>query len=266
MLLGRQSPMVAGYAPRLLYPIPRSEGRNRLGLDEPLPFTGVDLWHAYEISWLEIAGKPVVRVGRFTVPATSPNLVESKSFKLYLNSLNNARFASEAAVREILRRDLAAVVGAQVEVELFPPDDPRLACAVPPGICLDALPAAPPAGEPAPEMLALAEGEPVEECLYSHLLRSLCPVTGQPDWATVCFHYRGRPLEHGALLGYIVAYREHREFHEQCVERMFRDILAACGPEFLQIQALYTRRGGLDICPLRSTGPEALSLPRTGRQ
>jgi 7-cyano-7-deazaguanine reductase len=266
MLLGRQAPDVADYAPHLLYPIPRGEGRSRLGLGATLPFTGVDLWHAYEISWLESTGKPVVRVGRFAIPATSPAMVESKSFKLYLNSLNNTRFAGEAEVRETLRRDLGAAVGADLEVTLLQPDDPRLATAVPPGICLDSLPVSPPAGEPVAQMLALAGEDLVEEHLYSHLLRSLCPVTGQPDWATVCCHYRGRPLERGSLLHYIVAYRQHREFHEQCVERMFRDILAACRPAYLRIQALYTRRGGLDICPLRSSDPAAEPLPRTGRQ
>ena len=267
LLLGRRTPVVDAYSPELLYPIPRAHARRELGLAEPAPFTGVDVWYAYELSWLDPRGKPVVRVGCLTVPANSPVMVESKSLKLYLNSLNNTRLDSDRAASELIRRDIGAVVGSAVELVLFEPDDPALAGASPRGVCLDPLPVTVPEGGPRPELVAMTDGEVLEEQLYSHLLRSLCPVTGQPDWATVWVHYRGRPVDHRALLRYILAYRQHQAFHEQCVEQMYRDIHATCEPEYLAVQALYTRRGGLDISPLRcSPGSAAEPLPRLNRQ
>jgi 7-cyano-7-deazaguanine reductase len=266
MPLGRQTPVVEHYAPELLFPIPRSAGRATLGCQDALPFCGVDLWHAYEISWLDAGGKPVVRVGRISIPATSPNLVESKSFKLYLNSLNNTRFGSEGEVAALIRQDIAGVVGSGIDLELLEPDHPSLAGGHLAGHCLDDLAVAVPEGEPSGELLQLRPGQVGEEQLYTHLLRSLCPVTGQPDWASVWIHYRGPMLEHSSLLRYIIAYRRHQEFHEQCVERMFCDVHAQIAPEFLHIQAFYTRRGGLDINPLRSTDPAARPLPRLNRQ
>lgn len=266
MLLGRDAPVVEHYAPELLYPIPRSEARRALGITDPLPFSGVDLWHAYEMSWLDAVGRPVARVGRFTIPASSPCMVESKSFKLYLNSLNNMRFPSEDAARETICSDISAVAGADVTLELLSPDDPTLAGGSLHGLCLDDRAVAVPDGEPLGEMLSVRAGEVVEQHYYSHLLRSLCPVTGQPDWATVWLRGRGQPLDPDSLLGYLLAYRRHQEFHEQCVERMFRDLLQHWSPESLTIQAFYTRRGGLDINPLRSTDPHARPLPRLNRQ
>ena len=156
MLLGRRTPIARDYAPELLYPIPRAPARRDIGLTEPLPFAGVDVWYAYELSWLDAQGKPVARVGRFTVPAASPNMVESKSFKLYLNSLNNTRLESDEAASEIIRRDVGAVVGAAVQLELFGPDDPGLVGTRLHGICLDPLPVAVPEKGPRPELLALA--------------------------------------------------------------------------------------------------------------
>ena len=266
MLLGRQTPAVEHYAPELLYPIPRASGRATLGCEGATPFCGIDLWHAYEISWLDSQGRPLVRVGRVSIPATSPNLVESKSFKLYLNSLNNTRFASEDEVAALIRRDIAAVVGSEIGLDLLAADDPALAGGHLAGRCLDELEVAVPEGEPSADMLQLRPGQAGDEQVYTHLLRSLCPVTGQPDWASVWVHYRGPLLEHSSLLRYILAYRRHQEFHEQCVERMFCDIHARLAPEFLHIQAFYTRRGGLDINPLRSTDPAARPLPRLNRQ
>lgn len=265
MLLGKHTPVVQEYSPQLLFPIPRSEGRDRLGLAEPVPFFGVDIWHAYEMSWLDAGAKPVVRVGRFAIPASSPNMVESKSFKLYLNSLNSTRFASDGEAQATIITDISAVAGAPVKLELYDVADPRLAGIRLDGLCLDDLDVTVQEGEPDAASLS-AVGEPVEERLYSHLLRSLCPVTGQPDWATVWIHYCGRSIAHGTLLKYIIAYRQHQEFHEQCVERMFRDISAHCKPETLHIQAFYTRRGGLDINPFRSTDPDARPQSRLNRQ
>jgi len=266
MLLGTHTPVVEEYSPQLLYPMPRSEGRGRLGLNEPLPFAGADLWHAYEMSWLDQTGKPVARVGRFTIGASSPNMVESKSFKLYLNSLNSTRFISAAQASDTIKRDIGKTVGEDVALELFDPDDPSLAGAKLVGVCLDDLPVATRGLEPDANMLRMQPEEFVEEQLYSHLLRSLCPVTGQPDWATVWLHYRGTGIDHASLLQYIIAYRQHQEFHEQCVERIYNDIWRRCAPELLQIQAFYTRRGGLDINPFRSNDPAARPLPRLNRQ
>jgi 7-cyano-7-deazaguanine reductase len=231
-----------------------------------VPFYGVDLWHAYEMSWLDATGKPLARVGRFSVPASSPSIVESKSFKLYLNSLNSLRFASEAEASATITADISSVAGATVTLELLSVEDPALAGATLTGQCLDELAVSAVPAQPDVEQLQLRAGQPVEETLYSHLLRSLCPVTGQPDWASVWIHYRGKPLDHSALLHYLLAYREHQEFHEQCVERMFRDLSLRCEPDMLQVQAFYTRRGGLDINPFRTTDPNAQALPRLNRQ
>jgi 7-cyano-7-deazaguanine reductase len=266
MLLGKQTPVIDEYSPQVLFPIPRKEGRGNLGLDSAMPMAGADLWHAYEMSWLDSKGKPVVRVGRFTIPSDSPNMVESKSFKLYLNSLNNIRFDDEAALRATIERDLATTIGAEISLDLLDPADPSLAGATLQGQNLDSLDVSVGHSEPGADMILVDNARQLEERLYSHLLRSLCPVTGQPDWASVWLHYRGAALDHAALLTYLIAYRQHQEFHEQCVERMFQDIYHRCCPEFLHIQAFYTRRGGLDINPFRSTDPAATPLPRLNRQ
>jgi len=265
LLLGETGPALDHYAPDVLYPIPRAEGRGQLGLDATPPFFGCDLWHLYEMSWLDGEGAPVARVGRLTVPAHSPCMVESKSLKLYLNSLNNTEFASEEKLRATVCRDLGRVVEAQVTLALCPPDDPSLAGGTLRGECLDGLSV--PVPDPAPQADMLETmGKVVDETLYSHLFRSLCPVTGQPDWASLWIRYRGKRLVRAALLGYLLAYRNHREFHEQCVERIFLDIHRRFEPDVLEVQGLYTRRGGLDINPLRSTCVDALPLPRLDRQ
>jgi len=266
LLLGKQTPVVDAYTPELLYPIPRSLARSTLGLSESLPFSGVDLWHAYELSWLDSSGKPVAQVGRFTVPATTPNIVESKSFKLYLNSLNNSRFESSEEARRCIETDIGRAAGAAVALELFDVDDTSLNGTGLGGIALDRAEIT--EQREAPDALALVVDSALvrEEMLYSHLLRSLCPVTGQPDWATLWIHYKGGAIDHSSLLSYIISYRDHQEYHEQCVERMFLDIWSRLEPEFLHIQAFYTRRGGLDINPFRSTDPAAKALPRLNRQ
>ena len=265
LLLGKNVPVADQYSPSLLYPIPREAARATLGLTDGVPFFGVDLWHAYEVSWLDERGKPEVRVGRFFVPAESPFMVESKSFKLYLNSLNGTAYSNERQVHETITRDISAVVGSDVELELLPVDAPELEGGVPEGDCLDGLEVSIDDSPPGIELLRAAE-EVAEESLYSHLLRSLCPVTGQPDWATVYLHYRGKKIDRKSLLRYLIAFRKHQEFHEQCVERMFVDLHGLMAPDFLEIQAFYTRRGGLDINPFRSTDPAAVPLSRMNRQ
>jgi 7-cyano-7-deazaguanine reductase len=266
MVLGRHTPVLQEYSPQILHAIPRATARQQLGISSTLPFNGADLWHAYEMSWLDSIGKPVVRVGRFTVPASSPCIVESKSFKLYLNSLNSTRFATLEEAQATIVKDISGAAGESVELQLLGVGDPLLAGTPLPGQCLDDVPVEPRSGAPQAEQLKVQPGPHVEEVLYSHLLRSLCPVTGQPDWATVWLHYRGAALEHSSLLQYIIAYRAHQEFHEQCVERMFCDLTQRCEPQFMHLQAFYTRRGGLDINPFRSTDAAARPLPRLDRQ
>ena len=253
--LGKATEYQSHYAPELLYPIPRQLKRSELGIaDGALPFVGEDLWNAYELSWLNPKGKPVVAVGTFRVPADSPNLIESKSFKLYLNSFNQSTFADAETVAQTLERDLSAAAGKPIGVALEPlADRPQAVIAIPEGICLDDLDIACDRYQPAPELLTTQAGEVVEETLFSHLLKSNCLVTGQPDWAMVVIRYRGQPIDRAGLLRYIVSFRNHNEFHEQCVERIFTDIQKHCAPEALAVHARYTRRGGLDINPFRST-------------
>jgi len=254
--LGKPTEYRADYAPELLYPISRQLKRDELGIEPAaLPFVGEDIWNAYELSWLNPQGKPVVALASFRVPADSPNLVESKSFKLYLNSFNQTVFADPATVGATLARDLSAAAGAPVGVNI---EDlrrrPQVSVDYPAGTLLDELDIACDTYQPAPELLQAVDGKQVEETLYSHLLKSNCLVTGQPDWAMVVIRYRGRPIDHAGLLRYIVSFRNHNEFHEQCVERIYCDIRRRCAPEALAVHARYTRRGGLDINPFRSSG------------
>ncbi|HPG93797.1 MAG TPA: NADPH-dependent 7-cyano-7-deazaguanine reductase QueF [Dokdonella sp.] len=253
--LGKISAGSACYDPSLLFPIPRSSGRSALAFGPSLPFHGVDIWNAYELSWLDARGKPQVGLGEFRIPASSPNLIESKSLKLYLNSLNELRCVDTAQVRALLIADLSAAAGADVGVELCRiGTGPASTLATLAGECIDDLDIAiEHYGPPQSELLARTVDAPrVEESLVSHLLKSNCPVTGQPDWASVQVVYAGARIERAGLLRYLVSYRNHDDFHEQCVERIFRDILARCAPERLTVQARYTRRGGLDINPWRS--------------
>ena len=255
--LGQPSAYRDQYAPELLFPIARQLKRDELGLHaDALPFVGEDLWNAYELSWLDARGKPVVALGCLRVPADSPCLIESKSLKLYLNSLNQTCFADAAAVEATVARDLTQAAGAAVRVTLTPlAQRPARQVGYPAGQLLDDLEIECDTYALAPQLLRCdpAGGE-VSETLYSHLLKSNCLVTGQPDWGTLVVRYSGRAIDRAALLRYIVSFRTHNEFHEQCVERVFCDILARCAPRALAVWARYTRRGGLDINPFRSTG------------
>ncbi|WP_313622573.1 NADPH-dependent 7-cyano-7-deazaguanine reductase QueF [Achromobacter sp.] len=252
--LGQSVAYASQYDPSLLFPIARAHNRAALNLHaDNLPFQGVDLWNAYELSWLDAKGKPRVAMATFSVPADSPNIIESKSFKLYLNSFNQTRLVNSAALRGRLERDLSAAAGAPVGLDFFLPQRfSELQMGELEGIYIDKLDIEIDTYEPAPELLRTRPGDVVEETLASRLLKSNCPVTGQPDWATVQIRYRGAPIDRESLLRYVVSFRQHAEFHEHCVERIFSDIMQACGPQHLTVYARYTRRGGLDINPWRS--------------
>ena len=252
--LGKTSAYQTQYAPELLFPIPRQGKRDELGLTGTLPFFGVDIWNAYELSWLNMRGKPQVAIAAITVPADSPNIIESKSFKLYLNSFNQTRLANSDALLALLQEDLSAGFGATVHISLTQPEGfEKVRMGELDGVLLDRLDLDIDHYKPSPELLKAAQGEaPVEEKLLSHLLKSNCLVTGQPDWASVQIHYVGPQIEQEGLLRYLIGFREHNEFHEQCVERIFTDIFRQCAPTKLAVYARYTRRGGLDINPWRS--------------
>lgn len=259
--LGRLVDYPRHYDPGLLFPIARTLGRTAIALaaDAPLPFTGHDRWHAYELSWLDARGKPVVQTATFTVPVDSPNLIESKSLKLYLNSFNASRFPDAEAVHARIVSDLSRVAEAQVEMQFGLPPILQEAGV----IDLDAIDVAIDDYGPPNSSHLSSSGSVVEQRLRSGLLKSNCPVTGQPDWADVRIDYRGPQIDPAGLLRYLVSFRDHAEFHEQCVERIFTDIVARCRPEWLSVEARYTRRGGLDINPWRAT--PGLAVPTAVR-
>ncbi len=260
--LGRATDYPQTYAPDLLFPIARQQSREALGLVEPLPFKGADIWNAWELTWLGPNGVPRVATAEVRIPATSPRLVESKSLKLYLGSFAMTQFEHDDAVLATLTKDLAAAVGAEVEVVL----DPDVAICALAGDCVDGLDVACDAADIAPQLLHADAGERVAESLHSHLLRSLCPVTSQPDMASLVVTYKGPRIDRAALLAYVVSFRQHQDFHETCVERIFVDILERCRPEQLAVHARYTRRGGIDINPYRSNGDERPANTRLWRQ
>jgi 7-cyano-7-deazaguanine reductase len=267
--LGKSSAYVATYSPHLLFPIPRAPKWAELGLTAAtLPYQGVDLWNCYELSWLLPSGKPVVAIGEFEIPADSPNIIESKSFKLYLNSLNQSVFESREALAEVMISDLSAAAGKPVKVRLRTLDEVAAeGVAMLPGRCIDDLEVViEHYDHPQPELLSCDAGRVVEEALHSHLLKSNCPVTGQPDWGSVVVEYRGAALQAESLLAYLVSFRQHADFHEQCVERIFLDLQRLLQPEKLTVYARYVRRGGLDINPYRSTEALVVDNRRLVRQ
>ena len=273
--LGKAVTFAEHYDPALLYPLDRAPKRQELGLHGALPFFGADLWTAFELSWLNPRGKPQVAIAHFTVPCETPNIIESKSLKLYLGSFSNTKFASADAVRDRLRADLAeacwrgASSDASIGVRLLLPDmfdlEPVHELD---GLSLDRLDVECTEYTPNPDLLrANFEDVQVEEVLTSNLLKSNCLVTGQPDWGSIQIRYTGPQIEQEGLLQYLVSFRNHNEFHEQCVERIFMDVWRRCKPTKLAVYARYTRRGGLDINPLRTSHPMALPANvRTARQ
>ena len=266
-LLGRAAAYPDRYDPGLLFPIPRATQRAAIGIGNRLPFHGADVWNAYELSWLDARGKPEVALAEFRVPATTPNIIESKSLKLYLASYNQERLASADALRDRLARDLSVAVGGEVGVSLIPSERfGSVSISELGGESIDAQPIAFDSyGPPDPGYLVTSSGE-AEESLVSQLLKSNCPVTGQPDWASVQIRYAGPRIDREGLLRYIVSFRQHADFHEHCVERIFMDILRRCAPRRLSVHARYTRRGGLDINPWRSSEAAEPPNERTARQ
>ncbi|CAO97777.1 NADPH-dependent 7-cyano-7-deazaguanine reductase QueF [Erwinia tasmaniensis] len=255
LTLGQPTEYHDTYQPALLQAVPRRLNREPLGLyPDSLPFGGADIWTLYELSWLNSKGVPQVAVGEVVLDASSINLIESKSFKLYLNSFNQTKFANWGEVRQILERDLSACAAGKVSVALFrlheiegqPVGHFDGYCIDEQDIVIDSY------AFDAGYLHNAVGNEIVEEQLVSHLLKSNCLITNQPDWGTVQISYRGPRIQREALLRYLVSFRQHNEFHEQCVERIFSDILRYCQPESLSVYARYTRRGGLDINPWRS--------------
>ena len=273
--LGKHTAYPGDYDPGLLYPLARAPQREETGIRGTLPFVGADMWTAYELSWLNPRGKPQVAIAHLTVPCESTHIIESKSFKLYLGGFANTRLASADELKARIRQDVNAAIWqggpmqAGIGLRLVLPD----AFDAEPiheldGLSLDRLDVECTHSQPAPELLAAAlDEQPVEETLTSRLLKSNCRVTGQPDWGSVQIRYAGPQIEQEGLLRYLVSFRNHNEFHEQCVERIFMDIWTRCKPIKLAVYARYTRRGGLDINPFRTSHPGALPANvRTARQ
>jgi 7-cyano-7-deazaguanine reductase len=277
--LGKASTYIDQYDASLLFPMARSDKRNEIGISGTLPFMGADLWTAFELSWLNSKGRPQVAIAHVTVPCESPCIVESKSVKLYFNSFNNTRFAGSNHGADEVREAIALDIGAAVfnaprgqrrvgvrmiNVDAFSNEHVQELD----GVLLDRLDVECTHYTPAPQLLHAATHEqPVTETLVSHLLKSNCLVTGQPDWGSVQINYSGPQIDQGSLLQYIVSFRNHNEFHEQCVERIYTDVMQRCKPIKLSVFARYTRRGGVDINPFRTSFPQALPMNiRSARQ
>ena len=270
--LGSATPYPQHYQPDLLHSIARLDNREILGLaGNDLPFHGADIWNAYELSCLDQQGKPQIFLGRFVFPADTPSLVESKSLKLYLNSLNQEKFASVHDLINTIQTDLSRAAGGAVQVLVQVPSEVSIP-EMPAGICLDDLEVVIDEFEVNPELLRPAEealfDEITDEVLFTNLFRSNCPITNQPDWATITVCYHGKKIPHQSLLKYLVSYRQHNDYHENCVERIFCDLQAAFTPLSLTVEANFLRRGGLDINPVRTTeaGLNFQAFPRYIRQ
>jgi 7-cyano-7-deazaguanine reductase len=269
--LGETSQYAEGYSPERLFAMPRLEGRQAVGLMVLPDWHGQDIWTGYEFSWLNQKGKPKVAVLRLTVPALSSHIVESKSMKLYLNGFAQTRFDSVSAVSERLTKDLGSAFGGEVGVELLALADSSLDVGELQGECLDEQDVAITDFQRNPDLLALSVSDGTDDVsvtqeLMTHLFRSLCPVTAQPDWASVLVSYTGAPIDRAGLLKYLVSYRQHQAFHETTIERIYADIWERCQPEKLSVSGRFLRRGGLDISPTRSSEFQTADMLRLSRQ
>lgn len=252
--LGKKAEYDPHYNPDKLFPIPRKSKRDEIGVPDNLPFFGFDLWNHYEVSWLNEKGKPVVALAEISYGCETPCIIESKSMKLYFNSFNNTNFKDEDTVQAIVKKDISERIGGTVSVKIIPLNnlgDDKLFVGFN-GECLDKLDVEC-SSYMVEQSLLKFEEELVEEILFSNLLKSNCLVTNQPDWGSIQISYKGKKINREGLLRYIVSFRNHNEFHEQCIERIFMDIMKYCQPKELTVYGRYTRRGGLDINPYRST-------------
>jgi 7-cyano-7-deazaguanine reductase len=259
---GKTTEYVSTYSPQLLCSVPRALGREKIGIHSSLPFNGADLWTGFELSWLNEKGKPEIAMITITLPIDSPNIVESKSMKLYLCSFLQTKFISFEAVRQTIQRDLSRASGGNVAVALFHYQDFPRSFSEFTGICLDEMDLETNIYDLEPSLLKTGD-EIIEETLYSRLLKSNCLATSQPDWGNLLIHYKGKQIDHEGLLKYIISFRNHCGFAEHCVERIYMDILNHCQPDCLTVYARYLRRGGLDINPFRSNFE---LTPNNGRQ
>ena len=264
-VLGQPTPAPRHYSPEILVPIPRAGQRALLGIDAVLPFAGMDVWHLYELSWLDGEGRPVNHAGVLTIPASSASTVESKSLKLYLNSLNFHRFDNVDAAVTTICRDVSARCGSSVTLTLLAPHGLASITGELDAELIDTTEV--PDSDRERALGALRTGGAVVEATWqSHSLRSLCPVTGQPDWASLAIRYRGPRADRAVLFAYLLGYREHQDFHEHCVERIYVDLFTALQPEYLAVTAYYLRRGGIDITPWRYSHDAPPWPSRLGRQ
>ncbi len=267
LTLGQSVSYESQYNPALLQAVPRKLNRDSINLTaDDLPFDGVDIWTGYELSWLNPKGKPCVAILECSVPVTSPNLIESKSFKLYLNSFNQTHYSDAQEIAQVISQDLSACAGSDVTVTVHTPEQfGALRMIEPEGKVIDDIDVEISAYHPDASLLKTKENT-TQEKLVSHLLKSNCLITSQPDWATIQIAYEGPEIDHASLLKYLISFRQHNEFHEQCIERIFCDILAHCKPHKLTVNARYTRRGGLDINPFRSNFEKPYPNHRLARQ
>lgn len=267
--LGKNTTYPISYDPSLLFRIERQTNRNKINLPKTLPFSGDDIWHAYEFSWLDTRGKPQIAIVKLTIPCTTQWLIESKSMKLYLNSYQFTAFSDSSKVKQQLTHDLSQILETSIVIELIMPSDFDMIQITPTlGVCLDDLAVTIDSYQLNPGYLQTKTNvtEETEETIFSHLLKSNCLVTNQPDWGTVTIHYRGNPICHTGLLKYIISFRNENEFAEQCVERIFNDIQTHCKPNALTVYTQNTRRGGIDINPFRSNFEPTIELGRLARQ
>jgi 7-cyano-7-deazaguanine reductase len=265
---GEKMEYITTYTPSLLESLSRNDKREALGIAEgALPFRGIDVWNAYELSWLNNNGKPEVAVAQFYVPCSSASMVESKSLKLYLGSFSQTGFGDRNEVITALESDLSIATRSPVSVSLFAPDHVLHAgLGMLAGTCLDTMDVLVDEYSWNPDYLVLQNSTIVRESLYTNLMQSRCPMTGQPDTASVFVQYHGATISHEGLLRYLISYREHAEYCEQVVERIFVDIMNRCSPDQLTVQARFTRRGGIDINPFRSHNENPSTDVRLWRQ
>jgi len=261
--LGKKTAYIQQYAPNLLYPVSRELGREKIGLNSTLPFTGHDTWIGYELSWLNDKGKPQIALATFVFPCSSKVIVESKSFKLYLNSFNQTHFISSDEVKNTIQKDLTSICDCPIAVALF--ESTPFPFGEMPGLCLDTLDIIVDQYEVKPELLQTGD-ECVEETVHSNLLKSNCLATGQPDWGSLAIYYKGKKIDHTSLLQYIISYRNHSGFAEHCVEQIYWDLYTLCKPDKLTVDVRYTRRGGLEINCQRSNCNHFIEQKRLIRQ